>query len=328
MKTRTPITLLFLLITAAFAISSFGQAPEDKYDEILEKLNALEKTTASTEQIAAIYKKIEDVENPELAKRLRTDREGIYLSQQVFGMEFICIDRLHSMSNRIARMTQGNARPEPVINHRDLLEQSAYRLRIAPKSRETTMDFSAADGTLTISGKVNNTGADAKLSHTLTPSENYKNTPETYLVESLHKELKNPDYLYDTYRFGGALNYVDEAGSLSAQLGLRVYPAYHRHIEGRFSDIQNNWRRLSGFVGIGPEITDGAGSRDIDGLVYSLGVGYDLTHEVTLFVGHSFYEYNESVENEAGEAVTNSGSDNSFTFGISLNSELFQKLIK
>lgn len=59
---------------------------------------------------------------------------------------------------------------------------------------------------------------------------------------------------------------------------------------------------------------------DGTGLSLSIGLGLDLNYGVSLFAGWSVYSYTP----DGKEGAT---ADNSFTFGVSLNSELFKGLL-
>lgn len=286
------------------------------------------------------------LKNDALKKKLRINKEALYLKDQIFGRssEYLATSRLlfpsiQGAKNDLVGKFQGQTIPGqrrsscPVCPDDDeasetsLLQYLAYELKIPPQDKFTLTEFTLTNKDYIVSGKFTPKNPVLK-SFDSSPSEIYANSKPTYLIEEMHKELNNPGFLYDTYRFGGVVNYLDDPDVLAAQLGLRVYPAYHRHLEGQFFDTANLLRRVSLMASVGPGITEGHEGPDLEGLVYTAGFGFDLTHEATLMFGWSFYNTSESVMGDDGSDAERSMSETSFTVGLSLNSELFENFLK
>lgn len=132
--------------------------------------------------------------------------------------------------------------------------------------------------------------------------------------------MGNPDWLTDHLRFGGLLHYVDRVNTVGAGVALRYYPTYHRHISGRWVELENNARRISGILAITtPIVRDEERSEDV-GFAFTAGIGIDIVHEVSILFGWSIYSFTPPEEDS--DRVSSS-----FTVGFTLNAELFERLL-
>ncbi len=139
-------------------------------------------------------------------------------------------------------------------------------------------------------------------------------------IDRMHKELGNPDWLTDSYRFGALLTYLPDAEAIAGSLALRIYPSYHRHLDAQWTSWRNWLRRFSLVVGVGTVVDRDESKLDGTGLVWTIGGGLDLTYGCSLFAGYSAYQATpdgEEAQERRDEAV----------IGLSLNSELFSRLM-
>lgn len=146
-------------------------------------------------------------------------------------------------------------------------------------------------------------------------------TNTTIRIARLYRELQVQDWNFERIRFGATMFYNDKLDGLGATITLRAYPAYSRYMDGRFNDFENGvWRRLSLQAGIGGMLSRDDEKADSSGLVANLGIGWDIVHGVTLFAGRSYFTYSKP-------GVDGDEMDNESVYGITLNSEFWEKLV-
>ena len=252
-------------------------------------------------------------------KRIRVHHEAEYLHDQVFG-PYGCDQK--------KRVKAYRGQP------RRLLELTAYELRLG--------QVTAGDASNTVTNTEELFAGASQETYSFCCScdrhncrwhrckswaisnqfntELYANRTTKQLIADMHKELANPDWLTDSIRFGGLIGFVDEVDAVTAQVALRVYAfAYHRHLPGRWFSLVNWARRASFILAAGPVVSRDETLTDDIGIVWTTGLGFDLRHGVSLLAGYSTYPETPI----DGDKEWN----DSFTFGVALNAELFEGLM-
>ena len=190
------------------------------------------------------------------------------------------------------------------------------KVRVEGKLNKGTKNEVTVSGTLTLKGVEIPTAPPSKASKL---EQKYQFTSSIDLVDKIHSELNNPDWLSDNIRFGGMLGYVTDADAITTQFAMRVYPAYHRHMNSRLDSMKNWGRRLSLLLAVGPTLDNDTEKFEDIGMVYTVGGGVDVTHGVSLFGGVSYFSATQpDMDNEDWE--------HSVTFGIALNAELWERV--
>jgi opacity protein-like surface antigen len=334
------------IILAAFLGACAAQAEDLKFtdtqvkqiEEIVDK--AVNPAKSSTKQALDRLEAQLKLEQPKTEKRINMFEEATYLSQQIFGTRWLGIPALINPKDNFNKQVMRsftsvelesaglmdergrcNLSDQETFSPRLVLELLAHEMRVAPPGDDKVL-ISATNkvGNLelkaSVTGKLGSRDLEGK-----NVTEAYKDYSTKDLTAAIHKELNNPNWLSDNTRFGSLMGYIDDGDAITAQIALRVYPSYHRHIPGRFLDLKNATRRLSLVVGIGPTLVQDTTDKQDIGMAYTAGIGFDLTHEVSLFGGYSYYTFTES---ESDKQET----DTAFTVGLALNAELFQTFLK
>ncbi len=132
-------------------------------------------------------------------------------------------------------------------------------------------------------------------------------------IDSAHTEIRNYEWKHDYLRFGILVNYIPGIQANATSIVLSAYPSYRRFMPGNL-DLG---RRISFFFAGGTASTEG--ETEAKGIVYSYGFGVDVIRGVGLAIGMSTYRFREV-------ATEDYKTKNSFSLGISLNSELWKGL--
>jgi len=285
--------------------------------ELSKATNELSKVTARLEQYDdtntiisnTVSKAIEAMAIKGPPKRIRVQREAEYLNDQVFGENDIHRARRREAYMGCPRKLLEIVRAEldrPGYPHGPHIATEEHYEAVTNKYQKW---WNPCDGEVwcVVPGTEFSTTA-------------YTNKTTVELIEDCHRELKNPDWLYEHIRFGGLVGFLDEVDAVTAQIALRVYAfGYHRHLPGRWVGLENNARRLSFIFAAGPAISRDESLTDDLGIVWTAGLGLDLYHGVSLMAGYSTYPETP----KDGDKEWN----DSFTFGVALNSELFEGLM-
>lgn len=134
-------------------------------------------------------------------------------------------------------------------------------------------------------------------------------------ITAAQKEIRNYDWERNHLQFGVMEGYIGRIDSLSTSLVLHAYPSYRQYRPGSLDPI----RRTSFFIGIGTasKKTD---TSELTGPVYASGIGIALREGVGLTIGYSAYKM-KSLATDGNEEMKRS-----FTFGVTLNQELWNSL--
>ncbi|MCC5848659.1 MAG: hypothetical protein JJU29_11235 [Verrucomicrobia bacterium] len=319
--------LLFILVTCTLTFSTRAQTENP---EIIRELGEIRKN------IEAIEKRLKRSDE---IKLIRVNREAEYLYHQVFGREFnpiLPISPYRAPVNQLLwRSMQSEDETQTVSTFqmmdqarqarpRDLLIAAAIEMNLRPEpptpagttqsvEMTGTLDDKDVKGTLQITNSTPVNGAAPARSAVL---KDYDHVSTRALIESLHKELNNPEWLSNTVRFGMLVNYIDEPDALAAQFSMRMYPAYHRHFDGHIFSLRNFGRRLSGVIAAGPVLTHNSDNFSELNMMYSAGIGIDINHGATFVVSYSVYEGKRDEKDQWEESVS---------FGISINAEFWDR---
>lgn len=133
-------------------------------------------------------------------------------------------------------------------------------------------------------------------------------------INRAQKKIRNYDWERDHLRFALMASYINDIDAIATSLILHAYPSYRRFIPGQI-DL---FRRTSFFFGLGTSGTNIKDS-DIEGPIYSYGIGFDIREGIGLTVGGSTYTIKDST-NDSEDVKTN------WTAGVTLTSELWKAL--
>lgn len=141
---------------------------------------------------------------------------------------------------------------------------------------------------------------------------NHENEEIIERIKRAQKKIRNYDWERDHLRFALMASYVNDIDAIATSLILHAYPSYRRFIPGKPDPL----RRISFFFGLGTSGTNIKDS-DIEGPIYSYGLGFDIREGIGLTVGGSTYTIKDST-NDSEDVKTN------WTAGVTLTSELWK----
>ena len=186
------------------------------------------------------------------------------------------------------------------------------------KRDEVVVTFDGANETPT----GDNVVIEAKMQaveHTLKITPQPNDTLKTRIARA-YNEVNNKDWQNDDLRFGILTSYLTKANAVATSIALHGYFGYRRFSPGKW-DYYNIARRFSGFLAVGvASVMDKSANKsaDVKSPVLSVGIGFDIVKGFALSAGHSIYSYSQD-----GSKYT---ADNSWTFGVTLNSDLWRVL--